>query len=285
VVVAVTGRWSRSVRHDGGRAGPSRVVSRSIGRSAGRSSVACGCGTPPSRSRTGCAWSILRAHWWVSHETIYQALYLQGRGGLRAELTDALRTGRARRRRKGPNPGRGARGRLKDIVSISERPAEVEDRAVPGHWEGDLILGRGGKSQVATIVERTTRFTLLVPLPTDRKAHTVRDAIASKIVELPEHLRRSLTWDQGKEMAAHADFKIATDIDVYFCDPHSPWQRGTNENTNGLLRQYLPRSTDLATVTASQLDQIAAELNERPRETLGWHTPAEKFNELLAMTG
>jgi IS30 family transposase len=135
------------------------------------------------------------------------------------------------------------------------------------------------------IVERTTRFTLLVALPTDRKAHTVRGAIASKIVELPKHLRRSLTWDQGKEMAARADFKVATDIDVYFCDPHSPWQRGTNENTNGLLRQYLPRSRDLATVTASQLDQIAAELNERPRETLSWHTPAEKFNQPLTMTG
>ena len=199
-------------------------------------------------------------------------------------MTCALRTGRAHRPRKGPNPGRGARGKLKDIVSISERPAEVEDRAVPGHWEGDLILGRGGRSQVATIVERTTRFTLLVALPTDRKAHTVRDAIASKIVELPEHLRRSLTWDQGKEMAAHADFKVATDVAVYFCDPHAPWQRGTNDNTNGLLRQYLPRSTDLATVTARQLDQIAAELNERPRETLGWDTLAEKLNELLAMT-
>jgi len=199
-------------------------------------------------------------------------------------MTCALRTGRARRRRQGPNSGRGARGRLKGIVSISERPVKVEDRAVPGHWEGDLILGRSGKSQVATIVVRTTRFTLLVPLPTDRKAHTVRDAIASKIVEFPEHLRRSLTWEQGKEMAAHADFKIATDLDVYFCDPHSPWQRGTNENTNGLLRQCLPRSTDLATVTASQLDQIAAELNERPRESLGWHTPAEKFKGLLAMT-
>jgi len=134
-------------------------------------------------------------------------------------------------------------------------------------------------------VERTTRLTLLVALPVDRKAHTVRDAIASEIVEIPEHLRRPLTWDQGKEMAAHADFRVATDIDVYFCDPHSPWQRGTNENTNGLLRQYLPYSTDLATVTPSQLDQIAAELNERPRETLGWMTPAEKFNELLAMTG
>ncbi len=136
-----------------------------------------------------------------------------------------------------------------------------------------------------SLEERTTRFTLLMPLPTDRKAHTVRDAIASKIVELPEHLRRSITWDRGKEMAAHADFKVATDIDVHFGDPHSPWQRGTNANTNGLLRQYLPRSTDFSTVTPSQLDQIADELNERPREPLGWHTPAEKFNELVAMTG
>ena len=158
MVVAVTGRSLWSVRHDGGRAGRSRVVSWSTVYSRARWSAVCGCGIPRSRSRTGCAWSILSAHWWVSHETIYQALYLQGRGGLRAEMTDALRTGRARRRRKGPNPGRGARGRLKDIVSISERPAEVEDRAVPGHWEGDLILGRGGRSQVATIVERSTRF-------------------------------------------------------------------------------------------------------------------------------
>jgi transposase, IS30 family len=219
----------------------------------------------------------------VSHETIYQALYLQGRGGLKAELTEALRTGRARRRRKGPNLGRGARGRLKDVVLISQRPAEAADRAVPGHWEGDLILGRGGKSQIATIVERTTRFTLLVGLPDNRKAITVRDAVAAKIVELPEHLRRSLTWDQGKEMAAHVSFTVATDLAVYFCDPHSPWQRGTNENTNGLLRQYLPRSLDVATVTARQLDAIAAELNERPRETLGWMTPSEKFSELVAM--
>ena len=221
-------------------------------------------------------------HWWVSHETIYQALYLQGRGGLKAELTEALRTGRARRRRKGPNPGRGARGKLTDVVSISERPAEAEDRAVPGHWEGDLILGRAGKSQIATIVERTTRFTLLVRLPEDRKAATVRDAVAAKIVELPVHLRRSLAWDQGKEMAEHLSFSVATDVAVYFCDPHSPWQRGTNENTNGLLRQYLPRSLDLSTVSDRQLDAIAAELNERPRETLGWMTPSEKFSELVA---
>jgi IS30 family transposase len=156
---------------------------------------------------------------------------------------------------------------------------------VPGHWKADLILSRGGKSQVATIVERTTLFTVLVPLPTDRKAHTVRDTISSKIVDLPNHLRRSLTLDQGKEMAAHADFKIATDIDVDFFNPYSPWKRGTNENTSGLLRQYLPRSDDLATVTGSQFDQIAAELNGRPRETPGWHTPAKKFNTPLVMNG
>jgi IS30 family transposase len=221
-------------------------------------------------------------HWWVSHETIYQSLYLQGRGGLRAELTDALRTGRARRRAKGPNPGRGKRGKLKDIVLISERPAEADDRAVPGHWEGDLVLGRGGKSQIATIVERTTRFVLLVRLPEDRKAATVRDALAAKIVELPEQLRRSLTWDQGKEMAEHLRFTVDTDLAVYFCDPHSPWQRGTNENTNGLVRQYLPRSLEFSALTDKQLDAIAAELNERPRETLGWMTPSEKFSELVA---
>ena len=220
MAAAAIGRWSRRVRHAVVRAGPRPVVSGSTGSSRGRWSGDCGCGTRRSRSRTGCAWSILSAHWWVSHETIYGALYLRGRGGLRAELTDALRSGRARRRRKGPNPGRGAREKLKDIVSISERPAEAADRAVPGHWEGDLILGRGGKSQIATIGERTTRFTLLVPLPTDRKAHTVRDPIASKIVELPTHLRRSLTWDQSKEIAAHADFEVATDVAVYFCDPH-----------------------------------------------------------------
>lgn len=222
-------------------------------------------------------------HWWVSHETIYQALYLQGRGGLKAELTEALRTGRARRRAKGPNPGRGSRGKLKDVVLISERPAEAEDRAVPGHWEGDLILGRAGKSQIATIVERTTRFTLLVRLPEDRTAITVRDAVAAKIVELPVQLRRSLTWDQGKEMAEHVSFSVATDVDVYFADPHSPLQRGTNENTNGLLRQYRPRSLDFNTVTDRQLDAIAAELNERPRQTLGWMTPSEKFSEFVAM--
>jgi IS30 family transposase len=198
-------------------------------------------------------------------------------------MTCALRIGRARRRRKGPNPGRGSRGRLKDIVSISERPAEVEDRAVPGHWEGGLILGRGGKSQVATIVERTTRFTLLVPLPTDRKAHTVRDAFASKIVEVPVYLRRSLTWDQGKEMAAHADFKVATDIDMHFCDPHSPWSTAPTRTRTGCSGNTCPAGP--TSLSSPQAGQIAAALNERPREALGWHTPAEKFKELLAVTG
>ena len=182
-------------------------------------------------------------HWWVSHETIYQALYLQGRGGLKAELTEALRTGRARRRAKGPNPGRGTRGRIKDMVAISERPPEAEDRAVPGHWEGDLILGRAGKSQIATIVERTTRFTLLVHLPVDRKALTVRDAVAAKIVELPEQLRRSLTWDQGKEMAEHLTFSVATDVAVYFADPHSPGSAAPTRTPTGCCASTYPAAS------------------------------------------
>jgi IS30 family transposase len=223
--------------------------------------------------------------WWVSHEAIYQSLYVQGRGGLRAELTAALRTGRARRRPKGPNPGRGRFGRIVDPVLISERPAEATDRAVPGHWEGDLILGRSSRSQVGTLVERTSRFTLLVHLPGDRRAETVRDALAAKITQLPAHLMRSITWDQGKEMAEHARFRVDTGVQIYFCDPHSPWQRGSNENTNGLLRQYLPRGTDLSTLSDAALDAIADELNDRPRETLGWMTPSEKFAELVATTG
>lgn len=221
----------------------------------------------------------------ISHETIYRELYLQGRGALREELTDALRTGRARRRPKGPNPGRGKRGKLTDVVEISERPAEVEDRAVPGHWEGDLLLGRSGRSQVGVIVERSSRLVQLVALPENRKAATVRDAIAEKIIELPEQLARSLTWDRGKEMAEHVNFTVDTGVQVYFCDPHSPWQRGTAENTNQLLRQYLPRKLDFSTLSQEELDRIAAELNERPRETLDWKTPAERFSEFVAMTG
>lgn len=214
----------------------------------------------------------------VSHETIYRALYVQGRGALRKELTRALRTGRARRRPKGPNPGRGKCGMIKDMVLISERPQEVEDRAVPGHWEGDMILGPG--SQVGTLVERTTRFVMLVRLK-DRSAEQVRKMIGRKIRTLPTALRRTLTWDQGREMAQHAQFTVDTQVPVYFCDPRSPWQRGTNENTNGLLRQYAPKGTDLSKFSQRQLDHIADELNGRPRQTLGWLKPCEAFAKLL----
>jgi transposase, IS30 family len=222
--------------------------------------------------------------WWVSHEAIYQALYLQGRGELRAQLTAALRTGRPRRYPGGTKPGRGSRGKIVDPVMITERPAEVDDRAVPGHWEGDLILGRGGKSQVGVIVERSTRFVMLIHLPEDRRAETVRDALAAKITGLPESLMRTLTWDQGKEMARHHSFTVATGIPIYFCDPHSPWQRGTAENTNGLLRQYLPRTHDLSRYSAEHLDAIADSLNTRPRQTLGWLKPSEAYAAAVATT-
>jgi transposase, IS30 family len=222
--------------------------------------------------------------WWVSHEAIYQDLYLQGRGELRRELAAALRTGRARRYPRGTRPGGTNRGHLVATVAISERPAEADDRAVPGHWEGDLILGKNNRSQVGVLVERSTRLVMLVHLPTDRRAETVRDAVAAKITALPETLRRSLTWDQGKEMARHASFTVATGVQIYFCDPHSPWQRGTAENTNGLLRQYLPRSHDLSRYSATDLDRIAASLNTRPRETLGWRFPTEAYAAAVATT-
>lgn len=214
----------------------------------------------------------------VSHETIYQSLFVQGRGALRKELAQCLRTGRAQRRALGRLPRTGS---LRDMVLISARPAEVADRAVPGHWEGDLVVGKGSRSAVATLVERRTRFLLLIALPDGRHAEAVKCALAAKIQELPRHLRRSLTWDQGTEMAAHGQFTIETGVQVYFCDPRSPWQRGTNENTNGLLRQYLPKGLDLTPITQVQLDDIAHELNGRPRQTLNWRTPSEALAALV----
>jgi IS30 family transposase len=218
----------------------------------------------------------------VSHETIYQALYVQGRGELRRELARCLRSGRAKRRPRGRGENT---GQLRDMVMISDRPAEAEDRAVPGHWEGDLIIGGNLKSAVGTLVERTTRYVLLLHLPGGRDAHLVEQAMRQAITALPADLARTITWDQGKEMAYHADFTVATGIPVYFCDPHKPWQRGSNENTNGLLRQYLPKGTDLSVHSAEDIARIAASLNNRPRKTLGFMTPSEKLAEFLAHTG
>jgi IS30 family transposase len=218
---------------------------------------------------------------WVSHETIYQALFVQGRGELRRELARCLRTGRARRRPRGRGEGT---GRTKDMVMISDRPAEAADRAVPGHWEGDLIIGKDGKTAVGTLVERTTRYVLLPHLPHGRDAHLAGQAMRQAVTTLPAGLARTITWDQGKEMAYHADFTIATGIPVYSCDPHAPWQRGSNENTNGLVRQYLPKSTGLSAHSAAGLARTAASLNNRPRKTLGFMKPSEKLAELLAHT-
>jgi transposase, IS30 family len=217
----------------------------------------------------------------ISHETIYQSLYVQGRGELRRELTRCLRTGRAKRRPQGRAP---RQARIAGMVAISERPPEVADRAVPGHWEGDLILGRNGRSQIGTLVERSTRFVLLLHLPGQRTAEMVRDAMTPTIQTLPAALRRSITWDQGSELAQHLQFTIDTGIPVFFCDPHSPWQRGSNENTNGLLRQYFPKGTDLSAHTTADLQAAADSLNGRPRQTLGWKTPSEKLAELLVAT-
>jgi transposase, IS30 family len=218
----------------------------------------------------------------VSHETIYMSLFVQSRGALRKELTRYLRTRRMVRR---PHAGQvtTGQGRLRNAVHISARPAEAADRAVPGHWEGDLLLG-GRNSAIATLVERTSRFTLLVRLPDGRGSESVLAALAARIPTLPQQLVRSLTWDQGKEMAEHAQFTVDTGLQIYFCDPSSPWQRGTNENTNGLLRQYYPKKTDLTNVSQDELDAVAAELNGRPRQTLGWASPSEKFDEAVAST-
>jgi IS30 family transposase len=214
----------------------------------------------------------------IAPETIYQSLYVQSRGRFRKNLTQYLRSGRSQRKpRRAPT----GQGRIPDMVSISERPAEVSDRAVPGHWEGDLIVGKQNRSFIGTLVERHTRYVMLTQLGTDATTETVTAKIAAQIVRLPEHLRLSLTWDQGREMARHLDFTVSTGVKVYFCDPHSPWQRGSNENTNGLLRQYFPKGTDLAVHGQVDLDRVAAELNRRPRQTLDWRTPAEKMAELL----
>jgi IS30 family transposase len=228
------------------------------------------------------AWQLRQDHphepeMWVSHETIYQSLFVQGRGALRAELHRCLRTGRARRRPF--NRVRG--GEIADMVLLSERPAEVADRAVPGHWEGDLIIGKANRSAIGTLVERQTRYLMLVALPRGRTAEAVREALAEKILALPVELRRSLTWDRGSEMAEHVRFTVDTGVQIYFCDPHSPWQRGSNENTNGLVRQYFPKGTDLAVHSQDHLDAVARELNARPRQTLGWMKPSEALAKVL----
>ncbi len=217
---------------------------------------------------------------WVSHETIYQSIYVQGRGALRRELAVHLRTGRALRKPRRQATER--RGRIPDMVNISQRPAEVEDRAIPGHWEGDLLMGKNNQSAIGTLVERSTRFVLLLHLPNGHGPQEVRDAIVDATHKLPQFIWKSVTWDQGWEMRNHLQVKVATGLQVYFCDPAKPWQRGSNENTNGLLRQYFPKRTDLRQHDAAHLDFVAAQLNRRPRETLGWIRPAEALGRLLS---
>lgn len=218
----------------------------------------------------------------ISHETIYKSLYVQGRGALRKELALCLRTGRARRvsRRRIEK-----RGQINDMIPISERPAEADDRAVPGHWEGDLILGEQGRSAIGTLVERSTRYVMLFPVEGAGKAEDVRQKMTAIVQKLPQSIVRSIAWDRGREMAQHVQFTIDTGIEVYFCDPYSPWQRGSNENTNGLLRQYFPKGTDLSHYSQEELDAAADSLNGRPRQTLDWRTPAEALAEFVAQTG
>ena len=220
------------------------------------------------------------AHMQVSHETIYRSLYVQSRGMLKRELTRHLRTGRQRRQARGASRHDQGRAKIRDMVMISERPPEIEDRAVPGHWEGDLLVGTKTNA-IATLVERQTRYCQLIALPEGAAAESVRRALAQSITTLPRQLRRSLTWDQGLEMAEHRRFSVDSGVEVYFCDPRSPWQRGSNENTNGLLRQYFPKGHSLASITQDQLDEVARKLNGRPRKTLGFMTPAQKLAELI----
>jgi IS30 family transposase len=219
--------------------------------------------------------------WWVSHEAIYHSLFVQGRGGLREELRACLRRGHAKRKRRVVDD---ARGRIPDMVPITQRPAEAADRAVPGHWEGDLINGADRRDNIVTLVERTTRYVMLGALPQGHSAPEVRAVLAKLVRRLPVQLRRSLTWDQGREMAQHVQFTIDSGVQVYFCDPESPWQRGTNENTNGLLRDYFPKGAELRQLTQAQLDAVARELNGRPRKTLNWDTPAEAYAAAVAIT-
>ena len=219
----------------------------------------------------------------VSHETIYRSLFIQARGALKKELLEHLRRTRGMRRSRHHTQKTAIHGQIADAVSISERPASVEDRAVPGHWEGDLVFG-SRNSQIATLVERQTRYVMLVKLD-GKDSQTVVNALIKNARKLPQELYRSLTWDRGTEMHAHKQFTMATDIQVFFCDPQSPWQRGSNENTNGLLRQYMPKGMDLSDFSQTQLNAIARQLNERPRKTLGFHTPAEMFSECVALTG
>jgi IS30 family transposase len=233
------------------------------------------------------AWLALeypdRPEMYVSHETIYQSLFVQSRGALRKELHSCLRTGRALRRAKAYTKGKVGQGQLSNMVMISERPAEANDRAVPGHWEGDLIFGKK-MTAIGTLVERKSRYVMLLKLPHGHGAEAVRKAMTKRIATLPAQLRRSITWDQGKEMAEHVRFTVETGVQISFCDPKSPWQRGSNENTNGLLRQYLPKTADLSQVTQRELNTIARSLNTRPRQTLGWMTPSQAFADAVALT-